>query len=305
MKNLLPLWLLLLGCLVAFPPQAFGRKDEGRKAKIVFIAGPNDHGRGTSPAHRYIEDMTLLKDAMEQADSGLSFDITLYIGERPPLGSLDDVDAVIVHSSGNNNPKEWHAIFPAEPAPGEDYSEEHWIWLRDFDRQIARGMGLMILHHSTWANGPEATSRLYEWIGGYFDKFSSKVKGDFSKTGTTAIQTTILASKHPALNGVKPWTLLSEMYHNMKIDDQSPRFTPLLQSMLPLNDPVLHTVAWAVERKDGGRGIGFTGGHNHENFYHEDFRKFVINSILWVSGLEVPRDGFKSKVDKRYWHAKN
>ena len=36
---------------------------------------------------------------------------------------------------------------------------------------------------------------------------------------------------------------------------------------------------WAVERPDGGRGFGFTGGHFHDNWGNDDFRKTVLNAL--------------------------
>jgi len=46
-------------------------------------------------------------------------------------------------------------------------------------------------------------------------------------------------------------------------------------------------VAWACERPDGGRGFGFTGGHYHRNWGNDDFRKLVLNAILWTAKVEV------------------
>lgn len=55
-------------------------------------------------------------------------------------------------------------------------------------------------------------------------------------------------------------------------------------------------MAWATERADGGRGFGFTGGHYHKNWGNEHMRKLVLNAILWVAKVEVPRDGVQSTV---------
>ena len=55
---------------------------------------------------------------------------------------------------------------------------------------------------------------------------------------------------------------------------------------------------WAVERKDGGRGFGFTGGHFHDNWGNDQFRKVVLNSFLWLAKAEVPEQGVESKVTK-------
>ena len=48
---------------------------------------------------------------------------------------------------------------------------------------------------------------------------------------------------------------------------------------------------WAIERPDGGRGFGFTGGHFHKNWGNENFRKVVLNAILWTAKVEVPAEG--------------
>jgi hypothetical protein len=52
---------------------------------------------------------------------------------------------------------------------------------------------------------------------------------------------------------------------------------------------------WAVERPDGGRGIGFTGGHWHRNWAIDDFRRLVLNAILWTAKVEVPDSGVVSQ----------
>ena len=55
-------------------------------------------------------------------------------------------------------------------------------------------------------------------------------------------------------------------------------------------------VAWAVERPDGGRGFGFTGGHHHINWGHDDFRRTVLNAIVWAAHGEVPADGVPNQT---------
>jgi len=55
-------------------------------------------------------------------------------------------------------------------------------------------------------------------------------------------------------------------------------------------------VAWAYQRENGGRGFGFTGGHNHLNWGNDDLRKTVLNAILWVAKAKVPKDGVPSSL---------
>ena len=50
------------------------------------------------------------------------------------------------------------------------------------------------------------------------------------------------------------------------------------------------------QRLDGGRGFGFTGAHFHWNWGHDDFRKLVLNALVWITGLEVPPEGIASRT---------
>ena len=55
---------------------------------------------------------------------------------------------------------------------------------------------------------------------------------------------------------------------------------------------------WAVERKSGGRGFGFTGGHFHENWSNDDYRKTVLNALAWIANVDVPEKGIESEVSQ-------
>jgi len=55
-------------------------------------------------------------------------------------------------------------------------------------------------------------------------------------------------------------------------------------------------LAWAYERPEGGRGFGCTGAHFHANWGNNDFRRMMLNSLLWTSGLDVPVEGVASTV---------
>jgi hypothetical protein len=58
-----------------------------------------------------------------------------------------------------------------------------------------------------------------------------------------------------------------------------------------LDKKIPQTMAWAFTRPGGGRGFGFTGGHYHRNWMNDDFRKLVLNAILWTGKIEVPVSG--------------
>jgi type 1 glutamine amidotransferase len=127
---------------------------------------------------------------------------------------------------------------------------------------------------------------------------------------------------HPITRGVKPFAVKDEWYYNMRFRPDMKDVTPILvakpddetrqgKTSAP-RGPYPHIVAaagreeilaWAVERPDGGRGFGFTGAHFHKNWGNDDFRKLVLNALLWVAKAEVPKDGVKSTVTEEQLQA--
>ena len=122
---------------------------------------------------------------------------------------------------------------------------------------------------------------------------------------------------------MKPFTIKDEWYFNMRFaegfDASGPKeidgvkFTPILvarPSDETRNGPYVNpkgpyqhiqdakgrdeALMWAVERPDGGRGFGFTGGHYHRNWQDDEFRKTILNALCWISKVEVPKEGIVS-----------
>ena len=57
------------------------------------------------------------------------------------------------------------------------------------------------------------------------------------------------------------------------------------------------TTMWVATRDHEGRGFGLTVRHHyHFNLAQNDFRKLMLNSILWIAHVEVPADGVQSKT---------
>ena len=112
--------------------------------------------------------------------------------------------------------------------------------------------------------------------------------------------------KHAITRGVKPFDIQDEWYFNIRFVPESKNVTPILKATPP--DGVRGTedaekypgreeiMAWALERDKGGRSFGFTGGHFHKNWGDENFRKLVVNAILWSAGLDVPKEGAKVEL---------
>ena len=91
----------------------------------------------------------------------------------------------------------------------------------------------------------------------------------------------------PILSAVAPESTMSR-------PDGPHEGNPAVRESVKRGEPQI--VAWACERPDGGRGFGFTGGHYHQNWGNDDFRKLVLNAILWTAKVEVPAAGVESQV---------
>ena len=101
---------------------------------------------------------------------------------------------------------------------------------------------------------------------------------------------------HPIARGVKPFHLHEEFYYNLRFDPEDKAFVPLLEApAVKGRAPDGNIVAWARQRPNGGRGFGTTCGHFYDNWMNPDFRKFILNAIVWSAGLEVPASGVEAK----------
>ncbi|MHC4993989.1 MAG: hypothetical protein ACYTGQ_02950, partial [Planctomycetota bacterium] len=91
----------------------------------------------------------------------------------------------------------------------------------------------------------------------------------------------------PILSAVPPLDVIPEKDHH---HNSTPDARAAVKSRKPQH------VAWASENPNGSRGFGFTGGHFHDNWADDNFRKIVLNAIVWTAQVEVPAGGVKSKT---------
>ena len=165
-----------------------------------------------------------------------------------------------------------------------------------FDRMLAEGVGVVALHYGVEVPvGSAAARSMLGAIGGYFETHWS-VNPHWEANYLSL-------PEHPISAGVRPFKQLDEWYFNMRFVTPAVGVTPILAAVAPAhtmerwngahsgNDAVRKLVAsgvpqvtaWAYERPGGGRGFGYTGGHFHENWQHEDARGLVLNAITWVA----------------------
>lgn len=248
-------------------------------AKIALLAGGASHGYG---AHEYAAGMELLAQDLRSGVPGL--EVVVHHGAWPKDASvLSGADAIVLFMDGGST------------HPVREYRD-------DVESHMRRGVGLMAMHYAVEVpKGPDGEA-FRRWIGGYYET-------DWSINPHWRAETSLDRS-HPISRGVEPFSVFDEWYFNMRFRDDMESVSSVLTAVpddaarsgstawpreakehIVEASGRLETLLWAVEREDGGRGVGFTGGHFHWNWANDDYRRLVLNAIAWVAGLDVPDEG--------------
>jgi type 1 glutamine amidotransferase len=236
--------------------------------KVLVVAGPTNHPPGT---HEIAASARLLKHAIEAAPGVLEVKADAEIITEWPKDGVSPRAYTSVVFVGD--------LFPAAVMKDSDRI------MKDLTAMMAVGTGMVCLHYATGLEAKhvaeDGSHPLLEWIGGYFAtrcKHHQSVAKVFPKA-------TIEPAKleHPVLRGVKPFTIHDEPYINNYFGKDGPakNVTILCTSELPPEKPKKEAVAWAVARKDGGRGVGIVMPHFYKNWNDDNLRKLILNAIIW------------------------
>jgi type 1 glutamine amidotransferase len=245
---------------------------QAKPRKIILIAGKKSHGPGE---HEYSKSVRLLKVLLDRSPNIHGIKTEIYFDGWPQDDSvLDSADSIVVISDG----MEWHPLTAAEDR------------VRAIQKQIDRGCGFMTLHFSTYVTAKYSEQAL-EWNGGFFNYDGDPAGRSDLKTLETDV--TLPSPRHPISRGVSPYHYKDEFYY--KIDFlPGAKIDPLVRVPALSSIPNQQTVAWAFERKNGGRSVGITFGHYYENWRLNDYRKLILNAIVWTAHAKVPKDGIES-----------
>lgn len=252
--------------------------------KIVLLAGSRSHGAGE---HEFRAGCLLLADCLREVP-GMN-PVVVSNGWPADLKVFESAAAVVMYADGGSGHP---AIRPER--------------LKVISDLVKKGVGIGALHYGVEVPVGDPGFAMLRWTGGYFEMYWSvnpTWKADFSKL-----------PEHPITRGVQPFAIEDEWYYHMRFVPDMKGVTPILSVVPPastLNRPdgphsgnpfVRASVAkgeaqplmWAYDRpasEGGGKGFGFTGGHFHRNWGNPEFRKLVLNAILWSAGEEVPAGG--------------
>lgn len=270
---------LLAAALLASPLVAADKK-------VLLIAGLPSHGPGH---HEHNAGVLLLQKALSGV-KGLRVDVALNGWPKDPR-AFAGVSGILIYSDGGAR----------HPALQENR-------LAELDAMMNKGVGLALIHFATEPTKEKGQTEFIRWVGGAFETNWSVNPHWTANFGTIP--------PHPVTRGVKPFSLRDEWYFNLRFAEGMKAVTPLLAAVPDAStvsrpdgahsgNPTVRRlvargvpqiVSWAYERENGGRGFGTTGGHYHTNWGQPDFRKMVLNAILWIAHIDVPVDGFESVV---------
>jgi type 1 glutamine amidotransferase len=267
--------------LYAFLPE---RCVAAEPKRIVLIAGAKSHGPEGNGIHDYAWSARLLKALLERSALRDQLHVDVITGGWPPDAQiLDRADSIMVISDGRDGDQYAEALHLAAPAN-----------VKTIERQIMRGCGFVTFHFSTFAPDRYAPEML-RWSGAYFDWETEGHREWYSAIKTLEGDVALTTPAHPIARGVKPFHMKEEFYYNLRFAPADPRLTPILTvPALGGRNPDGNVVAWARTREDGGRSFGTTCGHFYDNWQNADFRKLMLNAIVWSAHLDVPEHGVES-----------
>jgi type 1 glutamine amidotransferase len=245
--------------------------------KIVLVSGRQSHGPGD---HEFFAGCAILMKMLKQTPG--VFPVMARDGwPKNPDETFKGAKAVVFYMDGGGG----HPVI----------QKEHGDVVQ---KLIDNGVGFVNLHYAVEYPKREQ-ERVFSWLGGYYETgFSTNPHwdADFKEL-----------PEHSITRGVKPFAIRDEWYFNIHFAPKDKAVTPILKATPP--DKVRGTeaakkfpgreeiVSWAFERENGGRSFGFTGGHTHNNWGNENFRRLVVNAILWSAKVDVPKDGAKVEMD--------
>jgi type 1 glutamine amidotransferase len=244
--------------------------------RIVLVAGPTSHGPGE---HETFAGLSLLKKCLDH--TGLA-QTTVYAGGWPKdPTAFDAADAVTFFMDGGDG----NALIQGDH-------------LQILDGLMKKGVGFGCMHYVVEVPAKKGGPEMIRWLGGYYETgYSTNPSWDAAITFNT---------NHEVCRGLTKATVMDEWYYNIRFDPAMTGITPLMTATPPdntrgtdaarKNPGRAETISWVKVREDGGRSFGWTGGHYHKNWANNDYRKYILNAMLWIAHGTVPQNGIESTV---------
>lgn len=278
------------GLIVAIAlSSAFAAPVAAETKKILFLAGPRDHG---GPGrHEYERDLRTLAESFDNASNLKNVTTQVIVGQLPrDLEAVKDAAVIVINSSSDRAERETHPLFPPDPTTNHrSYDDETTAYLKALDDLLQeKKIGVVVFHYALWAENWRARDYYMKWLGGLWVQIGSRNPVD-------EWSMTLENERHPILTGVEPWTFRDEVFCRFFLPNDAQRTDLLLGT--PQKDTGRigpQIVSWAYEREDGGRGFVFGGQDFRDNLANDNYRRFLLNGIAWAAHIDIPREGIES-----------
>lgn len=236
------------------------------KRLLLLGSKPDSHPRAT---HEYMQACRIIAKLLQ--DRG-TIQVVVEQADNPwKVGPemLDGADAVF--------------LFLSEGAKWVSADADR---LAAFRRLEERGGGLSCLHWGMGTKDADNVPNFVSLFGGCHGGPDRKYRyGDFDLHPTP--------HTHPITRGVSPIQVHDEFYFDLKFPVERTRHTMLLEAHIEGHD---YPVGWAWERLNAGRSFGFSGLHFHDNWNRIDYRRTVVQGVLWTLREEIPESGLALDV---------
>lgn len=242
---------------------------DAKLAKVVLLAGAPSNKPGQ---HEYFAGCALILGWLKQ-QPGI-WPVMAANGWPKDEAILKDAKCVVCYMDGGEK------LALLEPAR----------WARIL-QLMDSGAGLIMLHQAVEVPAAQA-EQFKSWLGGVWQKDIGS-RGHWDMTFEAI-------PKHETTRGVTPFAAPKDGWlYNLHFAEKG--VTPLLTGQVPdtarsTPDAKSHAgraevIAWAYERANGGRSVGFTGCDLHSAWGIESQRRFLVNAVLWTAKLPVPEAG--------------
>jgi type 1 glutamine amidotransferase len=236
-------------------------------AKVVLLAGEPSNKPGQ---HEYFAGCSLLMKALKQTPG--VWPVMVANGWPKNEAIFSGAKTIVVFmDAGEKLP--W-------------LTPERWAVMQ---KAMQSGTGLVAMHQAVEVPAAQA-AEFKSWLGAVWQK-DIGCRGHWDMTLKPA------TPAHPTLTGVTTFDAPKDGWlYNLHFADTG--VTPLLIGQV--TDEARRTanakahagrdevIAWAYERKDGARSVGFTGADLHSSWHIESQRRLVLNAILWTAKHALP-----------------
>jgi type 1 glutamine amidotransferase len=246
--------------------------------EVLIVVGPSNHPPGS---HEVAAGGRVMQHCLSQVEG-----VHVRLTEGWPKDKQVVDQAATIVFIGD--------LFPPEVLPERDKI------MGTLSAAMDRGCGIVCVHYATGLQGQhvaeDGSHPLLGWLGGYFATSGCKHHQSVARIVTATL--TPEEIDHPVLRGWNKFQFDDEPYWNNYFGKDGPaeNVTALVSTMLPPEDPKKETVVWAVERPDGGRGVGLVIPHYFRNWQIADLRTLVLNAICWTAKCEIPAAGVKTSL---------